>query len=56
MAKDYYKILDLNKTNSKDTIKKACRDVAKRLNPYLKRGLLKIEEDVFERMTSEDLG
>jgi len=38
MAKDYYKILDLNKTDSKDNIKKTYRGAAKRLHPNVKRG------------------
>ncbi len=36
MAKDYYKILGVKKTDSKDTIKKAYRDAVKRLHPDVK--------------------
>ncbi len=38
MAKDYYKILGVKKTDSKDTIKKAYRDAVKRLHPDVKGG------------------
>jgi curved DNA-binding protein CbpA len=33
MAKDYYKILGVNRTDSTETIKKAYRDAVKRLHP-----------------------
>jgi len=36
MAKDYYKILGVKETDSKDTIKKAYRDAVKRLHPDVK--------------------
>ena len=38
MAKDYYKILGVKKTDSRDTIKKAYRDAVKRLHPDVKGG------------------
>ncbi len=38
MAKDYYKILGVNKTDSAETIKKAYRDAVKRLHPDVSGG------------------
>ncbi len=38
MAKDYYKILGVNKTDSTETIKKAYRDAVKRLHPDVNKG------------------
>ncbi len=38
MAKDYYKILGVKKTDSKETIKKAYRDAVKRLHPDVNQG------------------
>jgi len=38
MAKDYYKILGVNKTDSTETIKKAYRDAVKRLHPDVSGG------------------
>jgi DnaJ-class molecular chaperone len=39
MAKDYYKILGVNKTDSKETIKKAYRDAVKQLHPDVSGGV-----------------
>jgi len=38
MAKDYYKILGISKSASRETIKKAYRDAVKKLHPDLNRG------------------
>ena len=59
MAKDYYKILGVKKTDSKDTIKKAYRDAVKRLHPdvkgmnFDKRRFYEIQE-AYETLSDEE--